>query len=470
MKIQHSSSTHSIPQWVQDAIFYEIFPDRFCNGVPPINPKGVVPWESPPTRDNFFGGDLKGIINKLPYLEDLGVTALYLTPIFKAQTNHKYDVCDYLEIDPAFGTTETLRELVSKAHNRGIRIILDIVYNHSGFEFWAFKDVRRKGSSSKYADWFFIESYPIQTDPPNYKTFYGACNLPKLDTNNPELRDYLLNVATYWINKCGIDGWRLDTPYKLSMDFWRAFREKVKKAKPEAYIVGEVWRYHHLWLKGDTVDGVMNYPLREHILAYLIDGWMDSEDFDFENYALRDLHGPHAPYQMNLLGSHDTPRILTLSGDDVDRVILAISFLFTYIGAPMVYYGDEIGLRGNGDPDCRRTMNWDESTWEQKIYRAYKQLIHARHDHPALRSDVLETLYSFEGIYAYLRRYETDEVVVVLNPRKDYRNIKIPLKGVKSPSITWRDLLSGIILNRVDDFLLIDKLLSKTVLLLTPAQ
>jgi len=231
----------SAPAWVSDAIFYEIFPDRFSNGDLSNDPPEVTPWGSTPTRDNFFGGDLQGIINRLQYLEELGITALYLTPVFKARTNHKYDTCDYLSVDPIFGTTELLRSLVAAAHERGIRVILDAVLNHCGDGFWAFEDVREKGASSNYRDWFFATSYPISLNPPNYQTCCGAWSLPKLNTSNPEVQDHLLNVASYWIEECDIDGWRLDTPWKLPVDFLRRFRDRVKCAKPEAYIVGEAY-------------------------------------------------------------------------------------------------------------------------------------------------------------------------------------------------------------------------------------
>jgi glycosidase len=455
------------PKWVQEAIFYEIFPDRFNNGDPSNDPIDVVPWETSPSRTNFFGGDLQGIIDKLPYLEDLGVGALYLTPIFKANTNHRYDISDYLEIDASFGSLDIMKRLVSESHNRGIRVILDAVFNHSGYDFWAFEDVRNNGPLSKYVDWYYINSFPIQKNPPNYQTCARAWDLPKLNTNNPEVREYLLNVATYWINQCGIDGWRVDTPYKVPMDFWRELREKVKTAKRDAYIVGEVWRYHHLWLKGDTFDGVMNYPLREHILAYIIDGWMDSEDFNIENEGLRDIHEPFAHYQLNLLGSHDTSRVLTLCNGDVDVAIMAAVFLFTYLGVPMIYYGDEIGLLGGRDPDCRRTMRWNESSWDEKIYRTYKELIRFREKHPALRFGDLVCLYTFDSVYAFRREFESDIVIVVLNRHNDLDNLKIPIEEKSTGTRIWQDMITDCVFYEVNGSINIDRLTPKTALILT---
>ena len=457
---------YPIPKWVKDAVFYEIFPERFANGDPSNDPPDCVAWTSTPTRDNFFGGDLQGIIDHLPYLEDLGVTALYVTPVFKARTNHKYDICDYLSVDPAFGTNELLRRLVAKAHDKGIRVILGAVFNHCGDGFWAFEDLTQKGASSKYASWFFVDSYPVSKDPPNYQTAGGAWYLPKLNTANPEVRDYLLKVANYWIEECGIDGWRLDVPWKVPLDFWRLFRDTVKRAKPDAYIVGEVWRDPRPWLQGDTWDGVMNYPLRNHILDYCVHDTMDAEDFDYEIGRLRQVHGRAAPCQLNLLGSHDTPRLLTLCNGDVDRAILAVAFLLTYVGAPMIYYGDEVGLTGGNDPDCRRAMPWDETIWEPRLLEIHRVLIKARHEHPALRLGDFEKLWVFNGVYAYRRRHESDEIVVILNPREMRRGLRVPLHPAASSRKTWCDIISGDVFIQDGNYLQIERLPSKAVMVL----
>jgi cyclomaltodextrinase len=453
--------THNAPDWVKNAVFYQIFVDRFANGDPTNDPPGAVPWGSPPTLDNFFGGDLQGILNRLPYLEDLGVTALYLTPIFTARSNHKYDTCDYLSIDPSFGTIQLFHKLIEEAHARGMRVILDAVFNHCGDGFWAFEDVKQNGAASKYRNWFCTTTFPIRQGPPNYQTCGGIAYLPKLNVTNPEVQEYLLKVATFWLKEFNVDGWRLDVPWKVVMNFWRAFRNMVKQVNPEAYIVGEVWRDPEPWLKGDTCDGIMNYPLREYILDYCVRDAMDAEDFDHATSRLRDICGSSAPYQLNLLGSHDTPRILTLCKDDVSRVELAIVFLFTYIGAPMVYYGDETGLRGSNDPDCRRCMPWEKSEWETKINQMYRKLIRARRLHKALRQGEFVPLLVFNGIYSYLRRCESDEVIVILNPREERNNIKIPLSNVGISGRTWYDLLGGSTFNATETHLQIDTLPSK---------
>jgi len=431
------------PAWVQDAIFYEIFPERFYNGDPTNDPPGTRPWGGLPTRDNFFGGDLQGILDKLPYLQNLGVNALYLTPIFKARTNHKYDTCDYLVIDPAFGSLDLLRELVAEAHLRGIRIVLDGVFNHCGDGFWAFRDVCQRGAESPYVDWFIVDSFPIQQTPPNYQTCGGVDYLPKLNVNNPAVRDYLLHVATYWLQEAGVDGWRLDVPWKVSPDFWRAFRRAVKAVNPEAYIVGEIWRDGRPWLQGDTFDAIMNYRLRDYVLDFCVRDAMDAEDFGFEITQLRQDQGDTVAFQLNLLGSHDTARILTVCGGDVERVILALVFQFTYLGAPMIYYGDEVGMEGADDPLCRGTMVWDEERWDRRLNETYRRLIQIRRQHPALRQGAFETLRVFNAVYAYRRHNEQDDVVIVLNPRQARSEFAIPLGHGSQVSERWRDLLGG---------------------------
>lgn len=458
----------SPPEWVQNAIFYQIFIDRFANGNSANDPPGVVPWETSPTRENYFGGDLQGILDHLSYLQNLGVTALYLTPIFKAHTNHKYDTNDYLMIDPSFGTIQLLSKLVEEAHSRGIRVVLDAVFNHCGDGFFAFEDVKKNGALSRYASWFFIDHFPINQNPPSYQTCGGVWYLPKLNTTNPEVKEYLINTAKFWIETCGIDGWRLDVPWKVSVDFWRLFREQIKQVKSDLYIVGEAWRDSQHWLQGDTFDGVMNYALRSYILDYCVYDTMDAEDFDYEINLLRRAQGRFAGCQLNLLGSHDTPRLLTLCHESMARFILAITFQFTYIGAPMIYYGDEVGLKGGNDPDCRKCMPWDISMWEPELVHVYNRLIHARHSHPALWCGDFQSLFVFNGVYSYMRCFNDDTVIVILNPREERQHVRIPLSNINVMENTWSDLLSNSSYKVRDAHLQIETLPSKKALVLTP--
>lgn len=426
----------SRPAWAPDAVFYQIFPERFRNGDPANDPPGTEPWDAVPTRENFLGGDLAGIRDALPYLTDLGVNALYMTPFFEAKTNHRYDCSDYLKIDPAMGDETLLRDLVSDAHTSGIRVLLDGVFNHCGDGFWAFRDLMEKGEASAYRDWFFPRAFPVEQDPPNFQTCGGAPFLPKLNVNNPELRDYLLKVATYWIDAAGIDGWRLDVPWKADRDFWVAFQQVVKERLPDSYLVGEIWRDGRAWQ--DVFDGVMNYRYRNCLLDYCVYDHMDAEDFRFETDAL--FAEPYAEWQLNLLGSHDTPRLLTLCKGDARRAMLAMFGLFVAPGAPMIYYGDEIGMTGENDPGCRAGMVWDQSRWNQQMLAHCRTLIALRHALPALRHGSWEPLLTFNGVLAVRRRHDEGDVVLVMNPRNAQRDFTIPLPGGDG---LWRDELSG---------------------------
>ncbi|MCL4466902.1 MAG: glycoside hydrolase family 13 protein [Chloroflexi bacterium] len=424
------------PDWVPDAIFYQILPDRFCNGDPTNDPPGLEAWGNSPTRESFFGGDLQGVLGKLDYLQDLGVNALYLNPVFLARTSHRYDTSDYFQVDPALGTNELLNQLIRELHHRDMRIVLDGVFNHCGDGFWAFEDVKALGAASPYADWFTVRSYPISAAPLSYFTCGGAPYLPKLNLQYRPVQEYLLKVGTHWVGDSDVDGWRLDTACKIPRSFWRDFRVAVKTANPQAYLVGEVWRDAAPWVQGDTFDGVTNYRLRELLLDFCALGILDAEDFAYEVDTLLSSQGEAAPYMLNLLGSHDTPRILTVLHGDVTRMLIALTFLMTAVGAPLIYYGDEIGLWGETDPDCRRTMVWDERKWNGRIRDACRRLIGLRRAHIALRRGRLESLLAFDKVYVYRRVASGDEVIVVLNPGSEVKELEV---ATRSTAPLWLD-------------------------------
>lgn len=448
------------PGWVPDAIFYQIFPDRFRNGDPGNDPPGVEPWDAEPTRENFLGGDLAGIRQSLPYLADLGISALYLTPFFEAKTNHRYDCSDYLRVDPVAGDEDDLRRLVDDAHAGGIRLLLDGVFNHCGDGFWAFRDLIERGEQSPYRDWFFPRAFPIEQNPPNYQTCGGAPFLPKLNTRNPELREYLLKVATYWIDTAGIDGWRLDVPWKTDRDFWPRFQARVKERLPEAYLVGEIWRDGRAWQ--DVFDGVMNYRLRNCLLDYCAYDAMDGEDYLFETSAL--FAEPFAEWQLNLLGSHDTPRLLTLCGGDERRAMLAMTGLFAAPGPPMLYYGDEIGMPGENDPGCRAGMIWDRTRWNHAIHDHCRKLIALRRSLTALRRGSWEPLLAFNGVSVVRRRHADGDIIIVLNPRHAQRDLAIPLPGNGG---FWIDRLQGGRFRAIDGILRLETLPACSGMMLT---
>ena len=383
----------SLPAWVQDAVFYQIFPDRFCRS-PKYKAVGkFVDWGTHPTRENMFGGNLAGIIEKLDYVASLGVTAIYLCPIFKSNSNHRYHTVDYFEIDPVLGTLKDFDKLVQKAHKLNLRVILDGVFNHCSRGFFQFNSLMELGTNSPYVDWFHVHGWPLHaySGKPNYDCWWGYPALPKFNTDNPDVREYLFSVGEYWMKR-GIDGWRLDVPNEIDDDsFWQEFRTRIKAINPEAYIVGEIWDEPSRWLQGDQFDGVMNYPLRKAVLAYLF----DEKPIDIEEFAkrLRDaFRADRFGVPMNLLGSHDTTRMASLPCSNLQRVKLALALLFFLPGAPCIYYGDEIGMLGGKDPDNRRTFPWDklEEGEKKPIFGFVKELIELRKKSKVLREGSLE--------------------------------------------------------------------------------
>lgn len=429
----HEVDIFTPPNWVKDAIFYQIFPERFANGDISNDPELVEEWGNTPTRDNFFGGDIRGIIDNINHLENLGINALYLTPIFEANTNHKYDTKDYMKIDPHFGDIDTLKELVSKCHDRGIRVVLDAVFNHCGYYFAPFQDVLKKGSKSRYWDWFYIHDYPIKKSPrPNYATFAFEYHMPKFNTSNPEVKEYLLDVARFWIEEVDIDGWRLDVANEVDHAFWREFRQVVKTAKPDAYILGEVWHDAAPWLQGDQFDGVMNYPFTNLAIEFFCKQSIDAKEFAncLNKFMFR---YPHQANQvlLNILDSHDTKRLLTQCKGNKKLFKLAVLFQMTYIGVPCIYYGDEIGMVGGDDPDCRRTMIWDKARQDKELLEFYRDCIALRKEHVVLRRGDCKFVYA-SGSQVVMKRYtDYDQLLIAFNVSDKWASIDIPMEKGK---------------------------------------
>ncbi|TWD94527.1 alpha amylase catalytic subunit [Neobacillus bataviensis] len=322
---------------------------RFANGNPKLNPEGTLTWGSQnPEPDTFFGGDLEGIIENINHLVKLGVTGIYFTPIFKAVTNHKYDTIDYMEIDPHFGDKFTFKELVEVCHKNGIRVMLDAVFNHSGFYFNAFQDVLEKQEKSNYKDWFHLREFPVQAFPePNYDTFAFTHMMPKLNTEHPEVKEYLLHVAKYWIEEFDIDGWRLDVANEVDHEFWRAFRKTVKAIKPDAYILGEIWHDSMPWLQGYQFDAVMNYPFTNTSLDFFAKDKINAEEFAQQLTKVLTSYPKNVnEVAFNLLGSHDTPRVLTVCDENIDKLKLLFLFQLSFIGTPCIYYGRRNRING----------------------------------------------------------------------------------------------------------------------------
>ena len=414
------------PEWLDEAVVYQIFPERFNNGNDELDPANLKNWGELPKRDSFFGGDLQGIYEKLDYLEDLGVNTIYLTPIFESLSNHKYNIDDYLKIDEHFGDEEIFEKLVNKAHDKDMKIILDAVFNHSGFNFFAFEDLRKNGKDSKYKNWYIYDSLPLQTEiPVNYETFArNIPNLPKLNTANKEVQDYLLKVTEYWMKNFDIDGWRLDVADEVDPSFWRRFRKKVKSLDKDAYIIGEVWHSGMKWLQGNQFDAIMNYSFTEAVIDFIARDKIGPSEFDNRLTINRmNYREDIANSLLNLLDSHDTPRILRHCNEDKNKMKLAVLIQMTYPGVPMILYGDELGLTGGDDPDSRRCMPWNNDQADYNLRDFYKSLIKIRKNNEILQKGDFETFVIEEAknIYSFKRILDSEEIIVIINNNPEKR-------------------------------------------------
>ncbi len=467
------------PAWVHDAVFYQIFPDRFAQSKKVIKPNNLEPWSSPPSVYGYKGGDLFGVYEKLDYLQDLGINAIYFNPIFQSASNHRYHTHDYMKVDPMLGGDKALKTLLRGAHKRGIRVILDGVFNHASRGFFQFNDILENQQKSAYLDWFDIRGFPLNAyqGKPNYRCWWNLPALPEFNTDNPQVRSYIFSVAKYWIDQ-GIDGWRLDVPGEIDDDrFWQDFRQVVKNANPQAYITGEIASDASRWLQGDQFDAVMNYLLTYAIWLYfggadanpqLFGQWLSHapglEILDLAGFVkhVQDLLTAYPKVavlaQLNLLDSHDTARCLSLFNGRKDLFLLAVLFYMTYPGAPSVYYGDEIGLQGGQDPECRKTFPWDSSQWDATILGFYQKCISLRHAHPALRTGDFVTVYAKDDVMAYVRRLEHNQLLVAFNRSDQTIHLDVPVADIfANGSVMKHELSSGVLAVRdgvVEDLVL----------------
>ena len=434
------------PDWVADAVFYQIFPDRFARSPRLPKPHNLQPWGSPPTNHGFQGGDLLGVVEHLDYLQDLGITAIYLNPIFMSASNHRYHTYDYHRVDPLLGGNEALRALLDAAHARNIRIILDGVFNHASRGFWAFHHILECGPESPYIDWFDIYGFPLHAyeskEKPNYAAWWGLPALPKFNIKNRDVWDYLLDVGERWI-EFGIDGWRLDVPEEITVDgFWEAFRERVKKVNPDAYLVGEIWHLAPEWVRGDRFDGVMNYPLAWIAVNFFAARTLRTE-FSGASFALAPLDGagalqhlqralaaypaPARRAHLNILDTHDTARFLTMAGGDSTALHLAVMMQMTLPGAPSIYYGTEIGMEGGRDPDCRRAFPWDQRRWRKATLTWFREAVALRHAHRALRRGEFVPVLGEGDALAYCMTDEGATILVAYNTAAEPAMLKLSL-------------------------------------------
>ncbi len=462
--------------WIRGAVFYEIFPDRFSRGAAKSDGMCFESWDSPPTAHGFKGGDFWGVINKLDYLQDMGVTGIYFTPIFASTANHRYHTSDYFQVDPLLGGNRSFQDLLAACRQRGMRVLIDGVFNHASRSFLPFAHTLENGLASPYLDWFHFDrerlargeqlnAYPpeerLLSKPTQevglanlgYRAWWDLAALPKLNTDNPSVREYILRVGEYWLQQ-GVDGWRLDVPHEIDDDdFWRAFRQRCLAVREDAYLLGELWGDARRWLQGDMFDGTMNYLLGKSILAFALGesldadvvascgGYRDIRVIDAAQFAER-WNNIETMYSaeclenmMNFIGSHDTPRILTLASGDVQAVKRAFAMLMVMPGAPCIYYGDEIGMRGGHDPECRAGFTWHEQDWNHSLRDSLRHLIQLRRELPALTQAATEVVYA-EGDCLALLRGSGADVLVVFNRSSVAAELKLTFEEARNAS--WR--------------------------------
>lgn len=409
--------------WMRSAVFYQIFVERFRQGNEKKDTSYInMKWDEKPTPKSFAGGDLAGIIEKMDYLKELGINALYLTPVFRSISNHKYDIIDYFTVDPQFGTKEELRQLVKLAHENGIRVVLDAVFNHCSMEMQQFQDVLEKGRESRFYDWFIIDGDFPEPEKMNYECF-AACNyMPKLNTANEEVQDFLLEIAIYWIREADIDGWRLDVSDEVSHGFWRRFRKAVKKEKPDSVIIGENWHDAYAYLMGDQYDSIMNYAFTKACLDYFAKGVFSAKDMaDKLNSNLMRNTEQVNRMMLNLLDSHDTHRFFTEVNKDKDKMLAAIALEMVFEGAPCLYYGTELCMEGGYDPDSRRGFPWDTKSWDMDFLEKVKELIRIRKQ-PAVQYGEIKIEEEQEMLHVE-RMWENSKIILRINMTEEEKKI-----------------------------------------------
>jgi cyclomaltodextrinase / maltogenic alpha-amylase / neopullulanase len=476
------------PAWVRDAVFYQVFPDRFARSERVDRPGPLEDWDAQPTLHGFKGGDLRGVAEHLDHIAGLGANALYLTPVFQSASNHRYHTYDYFTVDPLLGGDDALRELIDAAHRRGMKVILDGVFNHTGRGFWPFHHVVEAGAGSPYRHWFVLDQEALDAGLPldpyptaharngsasnephawatggvggsgdsldrlGYQAWWDIPALPKLNVGDPAVREYLWSVAEHWL-RFGADGWRLDVPGEIQdPPFWAEFRRRCRAVNPEAYIVGEIWEVAPDWTGDERFDALMNYPLAEAIIGF-VGGESLNEPLlrsHHEYGRVRALDGPAfasrleevlgaydpdvTAVQLNLMGSHDTPRLASILGGDRRAIDLAVLLQATLPGAPCVYYGDEIGLRGGIDPDCRRAFPWQEDRWDHELLGFVRAAFGLRNAEELLRHGEMRILGA-EGGWLAFERASSDgsggAIVVVLNAGPEPASVPVGEPGAR---------------------------------------
>ena len=420
-----------VPAWFKSAVVYNIFPDSFANGKRNlcIRSKDFFPEEGTSCKTGL-GGTIKGITQNLDYIQDMGFTCIYLNPVFTAGEYHKYDVLDYYHIDPCLGSDEEFRELVDKLHERGMKLIIDGVFNHCSWKFFAFEDVVKKGKESRYCDWFYHLVFPVvrpetPEEMPGYTCFAYERKMPKLNTSSEEVQDYFSRVGAYWIREYHVDGWRLDVANEIDKNFWRRFRRAVKKEDPNAVLIGEVWEDAQVWLKGDLFDSVMNYDFRRICKEYLTADCPDAVKaaWQFERMRLR-YPTSIVNGQLNLLDSHDVPRFLSLCGGETDLWKLACVLLMLMPGVPSLFYGDEKGIMGVTEEEYRQSMIWED---KENFCGLIKELTGIRKGYMDAEAEYIPLWeYIEDGLFSFCRKNKNRRLAVFVNAGREEKIVDLP--------------------------------------------
>lgn len=409
----------TVPEWLKHAIVYNIFPDSFASERRSIRgTPSEMAWGDGLTLKSRLGGTIRGITENLDYIADLGFNCVYLNPIFTAGEYHKYDLLDYFHVSPSLGTDGDFQDLVAQAHSLGLRVIIDGVFNHCSWHFFAFDDVVRHGEASRYKDWFYDLTFPVIRPPegtaPSYASFAYEPKMPKLNTSNPEVRDYFMEVCAHWIREYHVDGWRLDVANEVDRELWRIFKRTGRAIDPDSVMIGEIWENAESWLRGDMFDSAMNYDFRKHCRDFFAVGSINAAQFSARvtqmlcRYPTGIVQG-----QLNLLDSHDVSRFLSLCGGDIRRLQLAEVFLFTSPGAPCVFYGDELGVCGASESEYRGSMPW--SAPPHNLREFFRQLTALRQEDDLLALGSWRTLSAEGQLYIYERRLGDRVITVALN-------------------------------------------------------
>lgn len=418
-----------IPKWAKNAVVYNIFPDSFANGKRRMESSSTcIDYHGEECR-SLHGGTIKGIEENLDYIKELGCNCIYLNPFFVASSYHKYDLLDYFHVDPTRGTDDDFKSLVKTAHDMGMRVIVDGVFNHVCWRHPFFKDVLEKGNESEYYDYFYEmpekPAFPEKGKAPEYLCFAYVPEMPKTNTANSGLRDYFCSVGAHWVKEFDVDGWRLDVANEVDDQFLRAFRNAVKKEKADALVIGEVWENANHYINGNMMDSAMNYDFRRFCGQFFAEKSIDASEFDARVTNLLMRYPRQATYaQLNLLDSHDVSRFLTVCREDLDKMELAVLFQMTFVGMPSIFYGDEKGLVGKSEQEYRRPMEFDVDSPLEDVYR---KLIAVRKEHESLCDGEYETLLSDGKAYGYRRYDEKESVSVYLNNGE--KSLSVPDEG-----------------------------------------